>query len=305
MVNRDDSITTEDVPILVVDDDPDIRVLTAEFLSQSGFKVYTACDGGAALELLKAHPVEIIITDIIMPEMDGMELVGIVKQEYDSDAIVVTGYSSDYCYETVIEQGASDFIVKPIRLAELLLRVKRVLRERRLRQRLELLAITDGLTGLFNARHFADRLKSEMARSDRYRHPLSLVLLDIDDFKGYNDNHGHVEGDTFLKLLADLICSCLRSTDTGYRYGGEEFTIILPETNIDEAVAVGKRIMRGVDTQSEFAESGGREKTTISLGVTEYCRGEKANDFVRRADRAMYMSKKAGRHRITLLSSAM
>ena len=156
-------------------------------------------------------------------------------------------------------KGASDLVFKPFRLEELLLRLKRVLKERRLTternrilSKLENLAITDGLTKLYNLRHFYHLLEIEIDRCSRYGHPLALLLLDIDNFKVYNDTYGHLEGDKVLVRIGQIIQSRLRTMDSAFRYGGEEFTVILPETTAQEANNVAHRIRTAVEFENFF-----------------------------------------------------
>lgn len=294
--------------ILVVDDDEAIRDSMTEFLHLSGYGTGMAASAEDALNLITQQSVDVIITDIMMEGMSGLELTDRVKKEFDIDVIVMTGYSDDYSYEEAIRIGASDFVFKPIRFEELLLRLKRVLNERALTRerremmaKLEKLAITDGLTKLYNSRYFYAQLKIEIDRSKRYHHPLALMLLDIDFFKDYNDTYGHLEGDKVLVKIGEIIRSSLRNMDSAYRYGGEEFTIILPETSADEAVQVAPRIQAGLKT-SPFTPGGRRTVTiTMSIGVTQYHPKEDISAFVQRADRAMYMSKNNGRNRISCL----
>lgn len=298
-----------DAHILIVDDDTAIRDSMHEFVEISGYQSSTAESAEDALEALEKITVDVVITDIMLPGMDGLELTDRIKKKYDIDVIVMTGYSGDYSYEEAISKGASDFVFKPVRFEELLLRLRRVLKERRLTQervhmldKLKKLSITDGLTQLFNSRYFYSQLKSEIDRTARYQRPLSLLLLDIDRFKDYNDNYGHLEGDKILVRLGEVIKSCLRKMDSAYRYGGEEFTVILPETEGDEAATVAERIRSAVENDRHFPH---RDKAigpiTISIGVTEYHPGEDVALFVQRADKAMYMSKQAGRNRVSCL----
>lgn len=292
--------------ILIVDDDHAIRNSIQEFLTILDYKTYTAQSAEDALAFLKTYHVDVIITDIIMNGMDGLEMTKLVKDNYDTDVIVITGYTGDYSYEEAINKGADDFIFKPVRFEELLLRLKRVLRERELThertmmlERLRELAITDDLTKLYNSRHFYHQLEIEINRYNRYQRSLSLLLIDVDHFKEFNDTHGHLEGDKVLYTIARLITSCLRTMDTAYRYGGEEFTVILPETTCDSAMAVSERINDVVKNELFIGED--KKDLSVSIGVTEYLPGERATDFVRRADKAMYMAKEGGRNRTSLL----
>ena len=220
-----------------------------EYIANAGFSTLAASSAEEALELIKKNNFAVVITDIRLPGLGGLELTKVIKQKNGSDVIVVTGYSDDYSYEEAINIGASDFVIKPVRLEELLLRLRRVLKERqlstertRMMQKLQKLATTDGLTKLYNSRSFYSQLELEVDRYNRYKHPLSLLLLDIDNFKEFNDNFGHLEGDKVLVRFSQIIKSCLRTNDSAYRYGGEEFTVILPETNGDEAKTVAQRI---------------------------------------------------------------
>jgi len=294
--------------ILIVDDDATIRDSMEEFLRISRFHTSTAGSGEEALQILKDTPVDIVITDIMMEGMDGLELTDNIKRDFDADVIVITGYSVDYSYEAAISKGASDFIFKPVRFEELLLRIKRVLKERRLAKdraqmliKLKQLAITDGLTKLYNSRYFYSQLEMEIDRMNRYNHPLSLLILDIDNFKIYNDTYGHLDGDKVLVRLGDTIRNCLRTMDTAYRYGGEEFTVLLPETNVDEAVTVARRIQSRLAAE-KFVSAGGVTNTiTLSVGATEYIPKEELTTFIARADKALYLSKDRGKNTISVI----
>lgn len=299
-----------EIHILIVDDDKSIRDSMHEFIQLSGFQSSIAGSAEEALKILKENRIQVVITDILLPGMDGLALTDMIKKQEDIDVIVMTGYSGDYSYEEAISKGASDFVFKPVKFEELLLRLKRVLRERQLSQervlmleRLKKLSITDGLTKLFNSRYFYSQLKGEIDRSNRYGHPLSLLLLDIDKFKEYNDTYGHLEGDKVLLQLGQTIKSCLRKMDSAYRYGGEEFTVILPETIGEEAETVAHRIRGAVQGERFIPSEGELVGITISIGVTQYAQEEDVAAFVQRADKAMYLSKQAGRNRVSVLST--
>lgn len=300
----------DELHVLIVDDDKSIRESMNEYLQLSGLPSCTAESAEEGLDILRKKNIQVVITDIMLPGMDGLELTDQIKNEFDIDVIVMTGYSGDYSYEEAINKGASDFVFKPVKFEELLLRLKRVLRERHLSQervhmleKLKKLSITDALTKLYNSRRFYSQLKHEIDRSNRYGHPLSLLLLDIDCFKTYNDNYGHLEGDKVLVKIGMTVKSCLRKMDSAYRYGGEEFTVILPETIGEEAETVGHRIRTAVQAEP-FKPVGGNPITvTISIGVTQYIQNEDIPDFIQRADKAMYMSKQTGRNRVSVLTA--
>jgi diguanylate cyclase (GGDEF)-like protein len=168
-------------------------------------------------------------------------------------------------------------------------------------EKLQKLAITDGLTKLYNSRSFYSQLELEVDRFNRYRHPLSLLLLDIDHFKEYNDSWGHLEGDKVLVKFSQIIKSCLRANDSAYRYGGEEFTVILPETGGEEAKTVAQRIRKTLEDEKFNPQPGKDARITISIGVTQYSPKEELSSFIQRADKAMYLSKQNGRNKVSAL----
>jgi diguanylate cyclase (GGDEF)-like protein len=296
------------VQVLIVDDDVAVRSTMNEYLLYAGYHSDSVSCAEEAIELLQKKSFHVVITDIILPAMGGLDLTKIIKKGQDTDVIVMTGYSDDYSYEEAINIGASDFVIKPVRLEELLLRLKRVLKERnltkeriRMMEKLQKLAVTDGLTKLYNSRSFYSQLETEVDRFNRYKHPLALLLLDLDHFKEYNDNYGHLEGDKVLVRFSQIIKSCLRANDTAYRYGGEEFTVILPETGAEEAGTVAQRIRAALESERFVPLDGKPVKITISIGVTEYQAKEELSTFIQRADQAMYRSKQKGRNLVSML----
>lgn len=297
--------------ILAVDDEKMIRDLIKAAMDFAGYQCLTAEGGEEALKIMETTDVDIVITDIMMPRMDGMELTLLIRKKYNADVIVMTGFLEDYTYEETIDRGASDFIQKPVSINELIVRVKRLLRERQIlaernraekalrdsEKRFQELSITDGLTGLYNSRHFYSQLQNEVDRYERYKRPLTMLLLDIDNFKNYNDSYGHLEGDIVLMRLAEVINRCLRKTDSAYRYGGEEFVIILPETSGDQGQIIAERIRE--EFKAEVFTSGGAEThVTVSIGVTQYLEDDSLTSFINRTDKCMYTAKWQGRDRV-------
>ena len=296
--------------ILIVDDDIAIKDSVSEYLKAINYDVKSALNATEALEILNSFKADVVLTDIMMHGMDGLELTRRIKESYDIDVMVMTGYSAEYSYENAVQSGASDFIFKPFRFEELDLRIKRVLREAdfkkertKLLKKLEKIAITDALTGLYNSRHFFAQIKAEVDRHMRYSRALSLLILDIDFFKNYNDTWGHLEGDKVLMGIGETVNSCMRSMDTAYRYGGEEFTILLPETKLQKACLVGNRIKDSIRSQVFEPEPGTKTSVTVSLGATELVKGEDFRSFIDRADKAMYKSKDTGRNKLTYITS--
>lgn len=293
--------------IMIVEDDDAIRDSTEEFLKLSGYSTISIPSAEAALQIVKVFQPDIILTDISMEGMSGLEMTRIIKKTHPVEVIVMTGYIAEHSYEEAISAGASDFIFKPFRFQELSLRIKRVIREMNLKRqhedlvkRLEMLSITDGLTGLYNQRYFYQQLGAEIERHIRYKINISILLMDIDHFKAFNDTWGHLEGDKVLMELGLMIKSCLRTMDSAYRYGGEEFTVIIPETDIEGACVVGERI-RDVFASKKFYPSDRSSglSVTISVGAAQLTDDENATSFIKRADMAMFKSKQNGRNRVS------
>lgn len=159
------------------------------------------------------------------------------------------------------------------------------------------LSLTDDLTGLYNARHFFRQMQSECERSVRYSHPLSLCVMDVDNFKIYNDTYGHLSGDAVLSELGRIIQRLIREADSAYRYGGEEFILLLPETQMPEATQVAERIRVAFHEHAFFPKNGTEVHVALSQGVTSLQPGESPSSFLERADRNMYSAKKNGRNR--------
>ena len=304
-----------DASILIVDDEDAIRNTTEEYLKLIGYSIVSASSAEEALKILQMFQPDIVLTDISMQGIDGLDLTRIIKDTYPVEVIVMTGYIAEHSYEEAVNAGASDFIFKPFRFEELSLRIKRVLKEMDLKRqhavmmkKLEELAVTDGLTGLYNQRHFYQNIKTEIERHMRYHAPLSLILFDIDHFKTFNDTYGHLEGDEVLMILAKVTQSCLRNLDSAYRYGGEEFTVVLPETELSQACFVSERI-RTTFAKKRFApvsaDNSIQVSVTISIGVTQFEKNDTVNNFIQRADIAMYQAKSRGRNRVVSLPAML
>ena len=293
--------------ILIVEDDAIVSELVFEVLSRFGFQAIIASSAEEAEKILEKEEIHIVLTDVKLPGTDGITFTKNIKKKYNLDVVITTGYSSEYFYEDAINNGASDLIFKPIRFNELILRINRVIRERSLINerdqmiaRLKKLSIRDPLTELYNSRHFYAQLEDEIQRSERYLHPLSLIFIDIDKFKAINDTYGHMIGDQALLSIAKKMKASLRYQDTAYRFAGDEFTIILPETTSDNAKFVADRIKSEMEKESLVICEQEIAKITLSMGVAEYQRNEKKEQFVHRADVTMYEAKNKGGNNIAV-----
>lgn len=287
--------------ILAIDDDPFIRTLVAEIMAKLGHECDVAEDGLAALDKLAASSYTIVITDIKMPRLDGVELTKRIKEKYNNtDIIVITAYNADYKCTDVIRAGASDFISKPFNVDELEAKINRIIRERTLRHELETLSIRDELTNIYNRRHFNVKLEDESYRAYRQGYNLFLILMDIDDFKNFNDQKGHQEGDILLHKLGKVILSSVReNVDWGFRYGGDEFAVIVTQATEDQAKKIAERIQTKYNAEH-------LEPTSLSIGLANLIYNprltpqENINILIRAADKALYSAKSAGGDQITL-----
>jgi len=291
--------------ILVVDDDDTVREALTDFLEFHDFAI-TAVDSAAqALQTLAGHDFDLVISDLVMPKMDGIALIKAIREAgKDVPLLVMTGFASiEYAVESM-KAGATDFITKPLKFDHVMLIINRVLETSTLRQMAREreyykdLSNSDGLTRIGNYRHFNYVLQLEIDRQRRYSRPLTLLMIDIDDFKKTNDRFGHLIGDMVLIKIAALLKDEVRGFDFVARYGGDEFTVILPEVSEKAALAVGRRIMKSINLHEfrapEYNEIG---QVSVTIGIASFPRdaGE-AQDLVAKADRAMYAGKSAGKN---------
>jgi len=284
--------------ILVVDDDPLVLELLGVSMKSFGFPFAAASNGQEAIAILQKQEFALVITDMIMPEVDGMQLLAHIKSNYpQTDVIVVTGYTGTFSYTEVIRAGASDFIAKPFNSDELSAKINRIFRERRLIQKLEYLSHCDPLTELYNRRYFDLKISEEVNRARRQNYPLFLIMLDVDNFKSYNDKYGHQQGDLLLVAIGAILRKNTRAdVDLLFRPGGDEFSVITPHITREQVAKVGERIIKTF-ADSSFADSG------LSLGIAEFSsnssnHSEDISNFINQADQALYQAKATGRNRI-------
>lgn len=284
-----ETVTEEEIlhkRVLIVDDEDMFRVMLRSFVQSLGYVCVEAESARAALELLKKTSFPIIISDIVMPEMDGLELLRIIKKKYsDTDVLIITAFDNNYSPMKVVQAGASDFLAKPFSLDQLGARLHKIEMERVLRKKLYFRAITDELTDLYNRRYFYQKLKRETERAKRQGHPLSIIMLDVDQFKAFNDRYGHLEGDALLRTVAGVLQFSVRQhVDSVFRYGGDEFVVILPEADETTATVIGNRIKK------KFVETA-PGKVSLSLGVAEFEDQLDVEAFINLADKKLYKEK--------------
>jgi len=288
---------SEKIKILVVDDAEIMRNLLTGVLTDAGYEVNAVSTGEKALGEIKEDNYDVVITDLKMPGMNGIEVIKEAKQiNEDICIIAITAYPSVKSAVEAMREGAYDYITKPFDIEEIKLVVRRaaeryfLLKEAGQKEFYRELAISDGLTGIYNHRHFHEVLPREIERAKRYSQPVCLLMIDIDDFKKYNDTHGHLAGDKLLMNIARILIATTRDVDIVFRYGGEEFVVILPQVGKQGGVNSAKRILKLIKQKLSV---------TVSIGVTSFPDDEVyKNELINKADSAMHQAKKLGKNRV-------
>ncbi len=306
--------------ILVAEDDAVSRTILKRAVERLGHECLAAEDGRAAWDLFRAEPgVDTIVSDWMMPEVDGLELCKMVREEERDRPdrgytyfIFLTALGDREHLLRGLEAGADDYLSKPLDRDELGMRLISASRVTELHRRLayqngELEELNrmlfdqsrkDPLTGLGNRLRLREDLETLQGRAERYGHGYAVVLCDVDHFKAYNDHHGHLAGDEALRRVANAIAAHARKGDAAYRYGGEEFLIILPEQTADAATATADRLRRAVEDLRLPHEANAPGVVTVSAGVAAFSDQDTSDDVLKRADAALYEAKEAGRNRV-------
>ncbi|MDR3587624.1 MAG: diguanylate cyclase [Desulfosporosinus sp.] len=321
--------------IVIVDDTIfSLEVLKAFLLSAGYLDIITVQSAAELYQLIDGYTergiveIDLILMDIVMPEIDGIEACRNVKKReslVDVPVIMVTATTEIEGLQLAFSAGAMDYIKKPLDRVELLARVRSALRlkyetyRRKAREaellevtrqlkaaneRLQNLSLLDGLTGIANRRSFDQRLLQESRRTKRENSPLSLIILDIDYFKAFNDTYGHLKGDDCLKKVAFTLNQTLkRPGDFTARYGGEEFAVVLPNTDDVGAAIIAEELRVSIDAAKiAHINSSCVDHVTVSIGVVTRFPGQAdtPDDLIMAADRALYRSKHEGRNQVSV-----
>ena len=305
--------------ILIAEDDSVSRLVLHKTLEKLGHTVTAVEDGVQAMLAAEEGQFRLIISDWMMPQMDGLELCTRLRARDDAAyayMILLTAKDQKEDRAVAMSAGVDDFLVKPmdreelearLRVAQRILSMQEDLEERQVEleylhaelkvknERLTALATTDGLTGLKNHRHFQEALQQACTFADRQQLPVSLIMLDVDYFKKYNDTYGHPAGDEVLKTIAGILIDNARNYDLAARYGGEEFVVLSPGTDAEGAVLLGERIRSAV-----AAHKWSLREVTVSVGAaTRIPQPGDGPQLVSQADIALYHSKRCGRNAVS------
>jgi len=296
----------------VVDDDDLVREVILESIREAGFDADVCGDGREALERNEAIPYDLIVTDMKLPGLDGLSLIKELKSgSADTDVIVITGYGSIENAVECMKAGALEYLIKPFTVEQIQVSVRKAVEHRELRRRAResefymKLSYLDALTGVHNRRFFDEALDREIQKSAIVRSSLLLLMIDIDDFKIYNDRNGHQKGDEALAKIGRVLQSACRSYDIVTRYGGEEFAILFPGADKFHALELSARIMNELrQTQFDGADVLPSGALTISIGAASF--PEDASDshsLVRCADAALYAAKESHKNNIKVFGT--
>ena len=291
--------------VLIIDDDP-VVVDIMETVFDGDLRILTARNGRAGIAMACAENPDLILLDVRMPDMDGYETCRQLKsmaETADIPVIFLTARVETEDEFKGLELGAIDYIAKPIVPQIVRARIQNHLTLKRQRDQLANMSMIDGLTGIANRRRFDDHIEQELRRASRNKAPLSLLLMDIDDFKAYNDTYGHAKGDDCLRTVAQEIRNFLRRpSDLVARYGGEEFAVVLPDTPPEAAAMLGEKIRAGIEAlhiPHKSARAAAYVTVSIGAGLCPPDVPMTKAQLIEAADQQLYASKRAGRNRVT------
>jgi len=287
--------------ILIVDDEKMNLISLAHFLKQE-YEIIVATSGASALSEAEEQMPDMILLDIVMPKMSGFDVLSRLKDSSKTmniPVIFITGLNNDEDEEKGLSLGAVDYITKPFNQNLVNARIKTHLRMSDYIRTIEKLCMLDALTGLPNRRGFDTRMEAEWGRSFREKKPLGLIMMDIDNFKHYNDTYGHPQGDNLLQSIGSILTKTLhRSSDIAVRWGGEEFCIILPDTDMAGTLKIAEQVRVNVMEMTISLANGSKTSVTVSLGANSKIpdESEQVAAFIEEVDKLLYAAKKNGKN---------
>ncbi|MDR0305083.1 MAG: diguanylate cyclase [Chitinispirillales bacterium] len=290
--------------ILIVDDEK-TNLMALNHLLHEKYTVYTAKDGRTAIERVKEYLPDLVLLDVIMPEMNGYEILAEIRKLdgkiKEVPVIFITGLSDSENEEKGLLSGAADYIGKPFSSAIVKLRVHNQLQIVNQMRIIERLSQIDQLTGIPNRRSLDNQMFVEWGRAVRENIPIGFLMIDVDKFKTFNDTYGHQHGDVVLQTVAKILTHTLkRSGDFAARYGGEEFSVLLPNTDIDGVTDIAEQIRKAIEKESIPCKDGSITNVTISIGVhsLEPSQNDTIQSLIAKADEALYAAKNTGRNKV-------
>jgi len=288
--------------ILVVDDEP-ANIVSLTHILKDTYKIYAAKNGSDGIKLAHKHKPDVILLDIVMPDKDGFEVIADLKSNSVTQGIPVifiTGLTNVEDEEKGLSAGAADYINKPFSAPIVKLRVHNQVMMQNYIKKIEILSVRDQLTGLTNRRGFDERLRADYGRALRSKSWISVLIMDLDKFKTYNDTFGHLQGDKALQAAANVLKSTVtRASDFIGRWGGEEFVALLPDNNGEQAAFIAESIRKNMEAiEIPLLTDGTPTKITVSIGI---CSGIPSNEdsaeiYMKNADAALYLAKEQGRN---------
>lgn len=290
--------------ILIIEDDENTFRVLDETFSNSVYKLCRVTTAEAGLKLAKSYRFVAVITELHLPDMDGIELIRRIKKiSKRVNIIILTSYSFIDLAVRAIEAGAYAYLLKPLHIEETKIMLKRAIENTCLliqagkKNYYQDMSVLDGLTSVYNHRYFQNMLEQQISPLRRFPRSFSLIMIDVDDFKKYNDTKGHLEGDKVLHNAAQIFVDSTRDGDLVFRYGGEEFTIILPQTTRELAKKVGERLLKTVKANLPV---------TISMGLAIFPdNAQTKDDLINCADKALYEAKNLGKDRMCVYSKSL
>jgi len=294
---------TDKNSILIVDDEK-ANLLYLNHLLSENYIIYTARNAREAIERANEYHPDLILLDIVMPEMNGYETIAALKELKsckDIPVIFITGLSNNDDEVKGLDAGAEDYITKPFKDPIVKLRVRNQIKIVNQMRAIERLSMLDQLTNIANRRSFDQRMDTEWHMAVRARSSISLMMIDVDKFKIYNDTYGHQQGDVVLQTVANTLKRNLfRSTDFAARWGGEEFAVLLPMTDNRGALTIADNMRAGVERMAIPCFDGTSTNVTISVGLNTQTpsKDDSVGDFISKADKALYTAKETGRNRV-------
>ena len=295
--------------LLVEDNEKDVRLIQS-YLQGEAYHMEVVKTGEETISKVLKDKIDLVLLDILLPGMDGFEVVKRLKEMEEAENIQILAITSLQDMESKIkgiELGADDYLVKPINKHEIRVRIKSLVKKKAYLDTLQdgyqtavFSAITDRLTGLYNRAYFDHNIRLELKRAERQKIPLSLILMDIDDFKYYNDSFGHLTGDGILRTLGKLAKESIREIDSAVRYGGEEFAFLLPSTDKEGALVVAERLRCIIFDHDFFSENKlTAKRLSVSLGLAVYPdEADSLEELIQNADNQLYRAKREGKNRV-------